>query len=106
MGLTYDQERPDKMQRSDAFSFFYMAINIGAFASSFAMPTLRTDYGYHVAFLFPAGLMVVALSLFALGKPFYAKEVITRVERSPSRAHRGTDRLPASARASSSFPSG
>ena len=63
-----------------------MAINIGAFASSFAMPTLRTDYGYHVAFLFPAGLMVVALSLFALGKPFYAKEVITRVERSPSSA--------------------
>ncbi len=84
MGLTYDQYRPGQTQlRGDAFSFFYMAINIGAFLSSFAMPRLRTNYGYHVAFLFPAVLMVVALSLFALGKPFYAKEVITRIRRSP-----------------------
>jgi POT family proton-dependent oligopeptide transporter len=84
MGLTYDQHRPGQTQlRSDAFSFFYMAINIGAFASSFLMPTLRTKYGYHTAFLLPAGLMVLALGLFALGKPFYAREVITRVERSP-----------------------
>jgi POT family proton-dependent oligopeptide transporter len=84
MGLTYDQERPGQTQlRSDAFSFFYMAINIGAFLSSFVMPKLRTNYGYHVAFLFPAGLMVVALTLFALGKPFYAREVITRVRKTP-----------------------
>jgi POT family proton-dependent oligopeptide transporter len=79
MGLTYDQYRPGQTQlRSDAFSFFYMAINIGAFLSSVFMPTLRTKYGYHVAFLFPAGLMAIALTLFALGKPFYAREVITR----------------------------
>jgi POT family proton-dependent oligopeptide transporter len=84
MGLTYDQYRPGQTQlRSDAFSFFYMAINIGAFLSSFLMPTLRTEYGYHTAFLFPAGLMALALTLFALGKPYYAHEVITRVERSP-----------------------
>jgi POT family proton-dependent oligopeptide transporter len=84
MGLTYDQYRPGRTQlRSDAFSFFYMAINIGAFLSSALMPKLRTHYGYHVAFLFPAGLMALALTLFALGKPFYAREVITRVERSP-----------------------
>ncbi|HTU17598.1 MAG TPA: oligopeptide:H+ symporter [Gemmataceae bacterium] len=84
MGLTYDQHRPGKTQlRSDAFSFFYMAINIGAFLSSFLMPTLRTRYGYHIAFLCPAVLMVVALALFALGKPFYAREVITRVQSSP-----------------------
>jgi POT family proton-dependent oligopeptide transporter len=82
MGLTYDQYRPGKTQlRSDAFAFFYMAINIGAFASSLAVPWLRTHYSYATAFLFPAGLMVLALSLFALGKPFYAREVIVRTHR-------------------------
>jgi proton-dependent oligopeptide transporter, POT family len=88
MGLTYDQYRPGQTQlRSDAFSFFYMAINIGAFLSSFLMPTLRTNYGYHVAFLFPAGLMALALGLFALGKPYYAHEVISRVEKTPEEKH-------------------
>src|SRR5438552_2784306 len=84
MGLTYDQYRPGQTQlRSDAFAFFYMAINIGAFLSSSAVPWLRTHYSYATAFLFPAGLMVVALALFALGKPFYAREVITRTETTP-----------------------
>ncbi len=84
MGLTYDQYRPGQTQlRSDAFSFFYMAINIGAFASSSTMPYLRTHYGYHFAFAFPAGLMLIALTLFALGKPYYAHEVITRTEKTP-----------------------
>jgi POT family proton-dependent oligopeptide transporter len=92
MGLTYDQYRPGQNQlRSDAFSFFYMAINIGAFLSAFFMPPLRSHYGelygsrvgYAVAFAFPAGLMVIALALFALGKPFYAREVITRTVTSP-----------------------
>jgi POT family proton-dependent oligopeptide transporter len=85
MGLTYDQYRPGQTQlRSDAFSFFYMAINIGAFASSVAVPWLRTNYGYSTAFLFPAGLMVAALTLFALGKPFYAREVVTHVVKDPA----------------------
>jgi POT family proton-dependent oligopeptide transporter len=84
MGLTYDQYRPGQTQlRSDAFSFFYMAINIGAFASSSTMPWLRTHYGYHFAFAFPVGLMILALALFALGKPFYAHEVVTRTETTP-----------------------
>jgi POT family proton-dependent oligopeptide transporter len=84
MGLTYDQHRPGQTQlRSDAFAFFYMAINIGAFLSSTAVPWLRTHYGYQHAFLFPAGLMVLALSLFALGKPFYAREVITHTQKTP-----------------------
>jgi dipeptide/tripeptide permease len=84
MGLTYDQYRPGQTQlRSDAFSFFYMAINIGAFLSSSAVPRLRDLYGYHIAFLFPAVLMAAALTLFALGKRFYAREVITRVHKTP-----------------------
>ncbi len=79
MGLTYDQQRPGQDQlRTSAFSWFYMAINIGAALSQFAMPWLRTNYGYQTAFLFPAGLMALALLIFALGKRFYATEVIER----------------------------
>jgi len=79
MGLTYDQQRPGQDQlRTSAFSWFYMAINIGAALSQFAMPYLRNKYGYQVAFLFPAALMTLALVIFALGKRFYAKEVIAR----------------------------
>jgi dipeptide/tripeptide permease len=79
MGLTYDQQRPGQEQlRTSAFSWFYMAINIGAFLSQVSMPFLRTKYGYQVAFLFPAGLMALALMIFAAGKRFYAKESITR----------------------------
>ena len=75
MGMTYDQKRPgqDKL-RSNAFSWFYLAINIGALISQLAVPYLRTEYSYQVAFMFPAGLMALALTVFTLGKPFYAKE--------------------------------
>jgi POT family proton-dependent oligopeptide transporter len=79
MGLTYDQYRPGQTQlRSDAFAIFYFAINFGAAISQFAMPPIRTHYGYWVAFLFPAALMAVAFVIFALGKPYYATETINR----------------------------
>lgn len=79
MGLTYDRYRPGQSQlRSDAFSLFYMAINIGGFTSSLVVPWLRSHYSYQIAFLFPAALMAAALLVFALGKPFYAREVINR----------------------------
>lgn len=81
MGLTYDQQRPGQEKlRSDGFAMFYGAINIGAAISSFAMPALRTGYGYQIAFLFPAVLMAISLLLFAVGKPFYATETIRRVK--------------------------
>ena len=84
MGLTYDQQRPGQLKlRSDAFALFYGAINIGAAISSFAVPALRNSFGYQKAFLFPAGLMALALMAFALGKPFYAKETIQRAKLTP-----------------------
>ena len=84
MGMTYDQQRPGQERlRSDAFAIFYGAINIGAALSSFAMPLLRERYGYAIAFLFPAGLMVLAFGFFAAGKPFYAREVIVRAKTTP-----------------------
>ena len=79
MGLTYDQQRPGQDQlRTSAFNYFYMAINIGAFLSQFFMPILRDEYGYQAAFMFPAGLMVLALVLFALGKKHYGQETIVK----------------------------
>jgi POT family proton-dependent oligopeptide transporter len=84
MGLTYDQQRPGLTKlRSDAFAFFYFAINFGAAISQFAMPPIRTAYGYAVAFLFPAALMVVSFAIFAAGKKYYAIETIEHRERSP-----------------------
>ena len=84
MGMTYDQQRPrqDKL-RSDAFAMFYFAINLGAFASSFAMPLIRDQHGYAIAFMFPTILMVFAFAIFALGKRFYAVEVIRREPKTP-----------------------
>jgi POT family proton-dependent oligopeptide transporter len=84
MGMTYDQKRAGQdLLRSQAFSIFYMSINIGAGISQLAMPPLRMQYGYFIAFLFPAALMVLAFIFFAAGKPFYAKEVIQRREATP-----------------------
>ena len=84
MGLTYDQHRPGQEQlRSNAFAIFYMAVNIGAATSTFTMPWIRTHFSYSIAFLFPAGLMVLAFILFAAGKPFYATEVIVRRVKTP-----------------------
>ncbi len=87
MGMTYDQKRPGNTAlRSDAFSMFYMAINIGSALSTFAMPAVRDYYGknsfgYGMAFLCPAILMVIALFIFAIGKPYYAEETIWRKQK-------------------------
>jgi POT family proton-dependent oligopeptide transporter len=84
MGLTYDKERPGQEQvRSEAFAMFYGAINIGAAISTLIMPWLRSHYGYFAAFMFPAVLMVLAFTVFAGGKRYYATEVITRTRKTP-----------------------
>lgn len=84
MGLTYDQQRPGQTRlRSDAFAIFYFAINVGAAISQFAMPPIRTAYGYAIAFMFPAALMVVAFIIFASGKKYYAKETVGYIPTTP-----------------------
>ena len=84
MGLTYDQQRPGQEKlRSDSFAMFYGAINVGAAISSFAMPWIRSRYGYQLAFLFPAGLMVISFFIFAMGKRHYAVETISREAKTP-----------------------
>ncbi|MFZ5831369.1 MAG: peptide MFS transporter [Planctomycetota bacterium] len=94
MAMTYDQRRPGQTElRSDAFAMFYFAINVGAAASQFMMPLLRKWYDYQIAFLFPAGLMVVAFAAFAAGKPYYAVETIAPPDRSPEHRRQQWDVL-------------
>ena len=78
MGITYDQQRPGQEKlRSNAFQYFYMSINIGAFLSTLLVPIVRDQTGsYLYAFLLPAVFMVVALTIFAAGKKFYGVERI------------------------------
>lgn len=78
MGQTYDQLRPGQEQlRSSAFLWYYFAINIGSLISTLALPYLRSNYGYAIAFQFPAWLMVGALAIFASGKSQYAVDTIS-----------------------------
>jgi POT family proton-dependent oligopeptide transporter len=49
----------------------------GEDVSKFASDEVR-QRAYAIAFQFPAWLMVLSLTIFALGKPFYAKEVMER----------------------------
>lgn len=82
MGITYDQQRPGQdTLRSNAFQYFYMAINIGAFMSQLIVPMVRDQTGsYMIAFMVPAVFMIVALGLFAAGKPYYGVENVKAKE--------------------------
>jgi POT family proton-dependent oligopeptide transporter len=44
------------------------------------MPYIRTSYGYAIAFLFPAALMVLAFLAFAAGKKHYANDPVIKSE--------------------------
>ncbi|MEC4681857.1 MAG: POT family MFS transporter [Nitrospirota bacterium] len=55
-----------------AFSWFYFAINVGAFCSMMLTPTLLEHYGPRVAFGVPGILMFVATIIFWAGRHQYA----------------------------------
>jgi POT family proton-dependent oligopeptide transporter len=89
MGLIY--EKNDKKDLlPEAFSYFYLAINIGSLFSTFALPKVRDSFmpatgwteasrsqAYQVGLAFPAVLMIVAMFIFAIGKRYYPKENVT-----------------------------
>lgn len=54
------------------FGYFYLAINIGAFASTLSTPYLLARAGSHVAFGVPGVLMAAATLVFWLGRRTYA----------------------------------
>ena len=53
---------------SKVYSWFYFAVNLGAFVTSVLAPWLLDKYGPRVAFGLPLVLMVVALSTYWLGR--------------------------------------
>jgi len=77
MGLMY-QNAGKQHLLSQAFSWFYMAINIGAASTMTTLPFIRDRYGYSVAFMAPTIMMVVSLAIFYLGKKYYPKEEIRK----------------------------
>ena len=81
MGEIYDARGKGALL-TEAFSYYYAAINIGAALSSFTLPIVRTRYGYATALMIPAALMGVAFVIFAAGKRFYpAEQVRSRAPR-------------------------
>ncbi|HWO57824.1 MAG TPA: oligopeptide:H+ symporter [bacterium] len=82
MGLMYQQQGKSHLL-SQAFSWFYMAINIGAASTTTTLPFIRDRYGYGAAFMAPTILMAVSLGIFYLGKKHYPKEDMRALSRVP-----------------------
>lgn len=60
-------EEKNKHLIEKIFSFFYLAINIGAAISSILTPIILDKYGPHLAFGIPGALMLVATLVFYRG---------------------------------------
>jgi proton-dependent oligopeptide transporter, POT family len=75
MGKMYEEQGKGHLL-SQAFSWFYMAINIGAASTMTSLPFIRDHYGYSVAFMAPTIMMAVSLAIFYIGKKHYPKEDI------------------------------
>lgn len=78
MGLMYNRLGKGHLL-SQAFSWFYMAINIGAASTTLSLPFIRDRYGYSIAFAAPAIMMVISLGIFFIGRRFYPKEDVKAV---------------------------
>jgi POT family proton-dependent oligopeptide transporter len=69
-----DQYRGDHSTRiSEGFSLFYVAINLGALASSLLIPWILEQYGAHVAFAIPGVFMALATYVFWMGRHKYQR---------------------------------
>jgi proton-dependent oligopeptide transporter, POT family len=73
MGQMYEEQKKSFLL-TEAFSYFYAAINIGAALSSLSLPLVRDKWGYGTALMIPAALMAVAFFFFAIGKRHYPVE--------------------------------
>ncbi len=93
MGMIYEQNGKQDLL-PEAFSIFYLSINIGSLFSTYILPDVREHFkpatgwtpeslslGYQVALAFPTILMAAALFVFAIGKKNYPVEKVT--ERPP-----------------------
>ncbi len=103
MGQMYEEQKKSALL-TEAFSYFYAAINIGSAIATLALPKVRDyeaartgslEHGYAVALMIPAALMVVAFGFFAIGKKHYPVEHVrdlppkTEAQRASERATLG-----------------
>ncbi len=79
MGALYI-DKPDTL-KAQAFSWFYMAINLGAGITSVVTPLVRTHFGFASAFYSVAAIMFVAFMVFLLGKSYYPKEEMRPIKK-------------------------
>lgn len=89
MGQMYEEQKKSALL-TEAFSYFYAAINVGSAISQLALPKIRDivkarnvaalgeeaarERGYAVALMIPAVLMAFAFLFFAAGKKHYPVE--------------------------------
>jgi POT family proton-dependent oligopeptide transporter len=81
MGQMYEEQKKTALL-TEAFSYFYAAINIGSTIATLALPVIRDrvaarstiERGYAVALMIPAVLMAGAFIFFAIGKKHYPVE--------------------------------
>lgn len=78
MGQIYEKEKKEFLL-TEAFSYFYAAINIGAAVSSLSLPLVRNQWGYGVALAIPAVLMAFAFVFFMIGKKYYPEDRVEKV---------------------------
>ncbi|TNF65482.1 MAG: alkaline phosphatase [Gammaproteobacteria bacterium] len=64
----YDRSNPELLH--NAFTLFYMAINIGAFLGIFFSPIIAAHYGFRASFIASALGMILALSTFIYSRKF------------------------------------
>ncbi|AJI53562.1 oligopeptide:H+ symporter [Francisella philomiragia] len=69
-------EKSDSGQISNAFTLFYMAINLGSLLGSLAIPTIAKHYGYSASFVVISIALIFAIATF-VGFGFTMKHIST-----------------------------
>jgi POT family proton-dependent oligopeptide transporter len=98
MGQMYEEQKKTALL-TEAFSYFYAAINIGSAIATLSLPKIRDrvaatssiEHGYAVALTIPAALMILAFGFFAIGKKYYPVENVRDLPRKTA-AERATER--------------
>ena len=69
-----DQFRADQSEMlQKAYGLFYWSINFGSFFAFLAIPWLKEQWGYRLAFGVPGILMLIATVIFWSGRKFYTR---------------------------------
>ena len=94
MGAMYEEQKKSALL-TEAFSYFYAAINIGSAVSTLALPVVKNKWGFGPALMIPAALMAAAFIAFAMGKRHYPNESPETIRAQPKKTpeQRAAERL-------------